>query len=54
MTLAEELICRPSFVPPKGREVSLLDPPFRLAFNGELSEDEKRMLEQFAFEELGD
>lgn len=52
MTLAEELQTRVALKPVPSRLVELLDPPLHLPFNGELSQDERRMLEQFAFEDF--
>lgn len=49
MNLADELFLRPC-VTVRGRLVQLEEPPLRLPFNGELSPDERRMLEQGIFD----
>ena len=49
MTLAEELTGRVPAPTIRGRVVELEEPPFRLAFNGELSADELRMADQCTF-----
>jgi hypothetical protein len=52
MNLAEELIRIPPAPTVPARRVHLEEPPLRLHFNGALSADEKRMLEQFTFEDI--
>lgn len=47
MTLADELMRKPVPMPIAARRILLEEPPLRLPFNGALSPDEWRMLEQF-------
>lgn len=50
MTLAEELARPVCPLPMQGRRIELLDPPFRLPFDGRLSAEEARMASEGEYE----